>query len=1029
MKPDVEAEAGAGVSETRSTELPSTSDHPSCDVAKVSNTLKHSKNVDISGKGSLKRDLPSLENEERKKMSRVSKSGAPCAGKPATKRRNQRRRDSTRLKRLKTRGVLSPNATIADYHRMQENGVTAARPSGDQRESPQDEARDAHTAFETKRECLLNAIASGGIDASHDAQENSSCEAMVDSATVEEAALDDGRKTPVDERASISDFSQRNSPTDQTQGLPDNKAAPPENSTGLLGKTSSAVDEIEVSLNGVKTAADGTIGVDRGLVPSDGISASPPEVAIETNQTGPPKSESHKRSRLDISSSRRLVFGSLGVRVPQTKEDEAKLTAKLMKDVRPLQVFRTEEASKVSELSISGPNDSWKDKIVLMAVECCEEGIELSTPPFPFVQRWDPQQRKTFKNGNNSRRGKKRKRNDDQHYINGANEDMFDWGASDSFAWESSAAGESIGPLLEQQDRRASGTENNEHENVPTEEVQRESVDSAPALADRGGIQDLPSLPEDIVARLPLTEAMTLPGTVIAFKQLDMSEKTNWQPKISDYRTARVDCLMDDGTLRMKLAIRDQSNKEEHFDQHTGKRFYSKFEMPGFDDDCEDPGVTEISFSELIEPKLIQASVFQPASQQSSFHDDIHSSPDMNSVMEKKVQSSPAGRKPADPELPKAALSEGAAVGANESVRQEIFDLIKEAGWRSSVRSGNEEDQRSEQNSPTPRNRPLSQDQPVLQDAIHREEENPSQLPSEQFNGFNSSPPRGKSWELPNQRSSEELVPESPQFNDVSEIAETVPVHRNTVPNTPTKNSFSNSDEAVDGKEEDYEEGLKWSEPQNRIEAEHQMSSQELSSPKPFPASVINPVQPEGPNAKLMLSPDPAASPHEISSDNEFPSLENVFSQVRSSQATSRQARPSFEPQPSDDDLTYMAKSSFESTTTKARGSQKDMSQTSEPNGEDNLTGKQTLFKWEGSDEGDETKSRASQRTVQAQIVDLTLPSDPADAPSDSDYIDDSTQLPTGPGWVQKTRATSSRLGSMKPGEGRSTRSRSRGIY
>ena len=904
---------------------------------------------------------------------------------------------------------------------MQENEVSSKEPLNEQTEKPQEEANDPHNTFETKREFLLKAIASEGIDASHCVQqENSVCQDVEDRAMVVETAPDNERKTSVDERAMISDGSQRNSPINQTQSLLDKKAATPKNSTSLLGEVGSSVNEIEAPPDGPKTAADGIMVADGAEDQLNGISASRPEPAIETNQSSSQNSESHKRSRLDISSSKRLVFGFLGVRVPQTKEDEAKVAEKLMKGVRPLQMFRTDEASKVSDLPAAGSNDSWKEKIALMAVECCEEGVELSTPPFPFVQRWDPQQRKTFQNGNKSRRGKKRKRNDDQSYINELREDAygdtFGWGSSASFGLENSAAGELRGPLLEHQDQRASGKEIEEHDNFSIEKPQHEPNDSAPFSVDGEGVQDLPNLPDDLSTCLPLTKVMTVPGTVIAFKQLDMSEKTNWQPKISDYRTARVDCLMDDGTLRMKLAKRDQSNKDGHLDQHTGKRVYSKFEMPGFDDDRKDHGVVEILLSELIEPKLIQAAV------------DVHPSPDMDIVMETNIRSSPTGPKPADLKLPEAVPSEVRIAGANESVRQEIFDLIKEAGWRSSVRSGDEDDQRSERKLPVSQNRLLWQDQLDSQYAINGEEENPDQFPSEQSNGFNSSPPRKILWESPIQRSSKGIRTESPQSNRVSEIPETVPGHRSTVPNTPNKNSSSNSDGALKKKKKRSDEGIPWSEPQYQTEPDHQTSSPELSSSKPVPVSGVDPAQPKGANAKLVQSPDSPTSQHEVSSDNDFPTLENVFSQVRSSQAMSHQSQPTFEPRVSDDDLTYMPQSSFASTTTKERGFQEETSLKSESGGDDNHTRRETLFKWEDSAERDQPTPRASRRTVQPQIVDLTVPSDPANASGDSDHIDDGTQLPTGPGWVKKTRATSIRLGSMKSGERRLTRSRSRNM-
>lgn len=36
-------------------------------------------------------------------------------------------------------------------------------------------------------------------------------------------------------------------------------------------------------------------------------------------------------------------------------------------------------------------DDSWRERIDLRAVECCDHRVELSTPPFPFYQYWDAQ--------------------------------------------------------------------------------------------------------------------------------------------------------------------------------------------------------------------------------------------------------------------------------------------------------------------------------------------------------------------------------------------------------------------------------------------------------------------------------------------------------------------------------------------------------------------------------------------------------------------------------------------------------------
>jgi hypothetical protein len=34
-------------------------------------------------------------------------------------------------------------------------------------------------------------------------------------------------------------------------------------------------------------------------------------------------------------------------------------------------------------------DDAWRQRIDLRAVECCDHGVQLTTPPFPFYQYWD----------------------------------------------------------------------------------------------------------------------------------------------------------------------------------------------------------------------------------------------------------------------------------------------------------------------------------------------------------------------------------------------------------------------------------------------------------------------------------------------------------------------------------------------------------------------------------------------------------------------------------------------------------------
>jgi len=52
-----------------------------------------------------------------------------------------------------------------------------------------------------------------------------------------------------------------------------------------------------------------------------------------------------------------------------------------------------------------GDADAWRQRIDLRAVECCDGGVQLSTPPFPFYQYWDSQYdtRKKRRNRRSSR--------------------------------------------------------------------------------------------------------------------------------------------------------------------------------------------------------------------------------------------------------------------------------------------------------------------------------------------------------------------------------------------------------------------------------------------------------------------------------------------------------------------------------------------------------------------------------------------------------------------------------------------------
>ena len=886
----------------------------------------------------------------------------PFEGKIQTRKRNQRRRDSKKLRHLKSLGILSPDATLSNIKELtgsegKEVDVEDKEPKGDLQASH-------NIALNARKESLIEAITTGTSNSTKEPSTN------------EIVAKTDARTPPKQVKEVELDVSGDSIFNGGLQKMEDIQQSPPDKL--LIGESCNSLTDIRS-----------------------------PESQV-------------RRSKLDLSSSRRLLFGSLGLRTPKTKDDEDNIRAKLMKDIKPIQEPKSAKNVERDE-SVAVPpiqdDDSWRDKIILKAVECCHEGIELSTPPFPFVQRWDPQQQKPYPNvraKKKSNRSKKRKRNDEKYYLDKyeheTDEGITGWYGTASPGIEASFNEDNSEPPTAERKQTISGKDSDDYDTAISEQLKRETEASAGASTsvDFDVTQDLPSLPEDMSICPSLAVDAVMPGAVIAFKQLDMSEATQWQPKVSNYRTALVDCLTDDGLIRMTLAKRDQLEKGEVFDEKTGERIYSKFEMPGFDDETTQNGRdVEISFSELIQPKLIQAA--KAVSAQEETHcltrEGDNLLVDANVGMECYVESSPVDAKTRNPKLPTDISDDGTRNETNEKVRQEIFDLIKDAGWRSSLCSN---------------------------DVERIEKEHKSDSPT--FNGFGSSPPVNSS---PKERVAGATSPgrgiadrSSSKHENTFEIAESLPAQRITSSNSsPPNPSYASKD--VDIKDENVDEDLLWREPQHVsdvAEADHQTLPQAFPSESLERQSTTNAVEPKSSDPQLVSNIS-ALAPGSLSSDNEFPTLENVFSQIRSSQA-----RSSFEPSlPADEDLSYMEPSSFESTKSTGGRNRKSRSQKPKIDGKEYISQKSTLSKWDESDiEDNETIPIASQAPIQSEIVDLTISSDPihpADPSDDSDYVDDGTQLPNGPGWVKKTRSSLGRFDAFKPGSDRSSRARSTGVH
>lgn len=784
-----------------------------------------------------------------------------------------------------------------------------------------------------------------------------------------------------------------------------------------------------------------------------------------------------RRSKLDLASSRRMLFGSLGVRTPKTIEDETETREKLMKGFRPTKEPRSQglaEANNLLPVEGSEENEFWADKINLKAVECCHEGIELNTPPFPFVQRWDPQQRGGYKGfvGGRSRKNKKRKRNNSHIYAPDFSHeaeygqllehDQPPSAIEDPKGKDAVAAAEKQQPATVDQANDLHGVQANAKS---TKEKDASAQDSPVGT----NSEDLPMLLEDLSTCVSLTVELSLPGAIIAFKQLDMSEKTKWQPRVSEYRTAIVDHLMDNGMLRMTLAQRDRPQTQKPNDQRTGERKYSKFEMPGFDDEeaCED-GVIELSFAELIEPKLIRSASTesgasaQPDDQQCSMRG-ANLTGESNVDIVDAIDQSPISPNLSNANLPVVSTDMNTTDGGREGIRKEIFSIIKDAGWRSSIGSiigsgkvlneheasigktkekeeeslvlSSPKSSTSKSGHPTAERAETGPEKQTFQADPTIENEEDSDYPvSPHFPGFGSSPPiaqrleakpqnqkpqpeeidkdestflPGAAGELIQQSDGLESVPASPCFDVTEGFTEP-----NSLSERPSNLGNEDFGQHVD-------KNLRLNEPplsSDVMEADHQIASQELAS-RSSPSE-------SAPLADVKNEPPPQAGSFS-DSDSEFPSLEDVFSIFRSPHETKHVGTSSFETEiseaPASTQPVRRVKreepapfASQPARRVKKEGSVPVSSlpaRKAKPEVKNRLAAKQTLFTWPESEGNDQTM-QASKAAKKPQIVDLTLSSD--DSPDDGDLVDYATQLPTGPGWVQKSRASAGGTAAVK---------------
>ncbi|RAK77124.1 uncharacterized protein BO72DRAFT_477559 [Aspergillus fijiensis CBS 313.89] len=301
--------------------------------------------------------------------------------------------------------------------------------------------------------------------------------------------------------------------------------------------------------------------------------------ARDVSVNGNTDSDSSKRRTLDVASSRRMLFGSLGVRAPRNKEDEDATRRKLAANITHIpsrkSVSQDAETGHESDLE-----HNWEERLTIRATECIYNDIELTAPPFPFEQRWDHDASNIIRQRKG--RGKKRKRRQQLQVYDAGEEEYGNW--EDSYFDGDDQLNYDDTEQL-----------NGEH--------QAEYEAEEPA-------EDLPVLPANHLTLPDLSEDHLQRASVIAFKQLDLSKATNWQPTVSEYRVAEIHDVYEDNILKIRLAKRDRRQIADVDPDEVGndKPYYTGFEMPGLEDDAaEDDGFRELSFADFIEPKLLRA--------------------------------------------------------------------------------------------------------------------------------------------------------------------------------------------------------------------------------------------------------------------------------------------------------------------------------------------------------------------------------------------------------------------------------------
>lgn len=455
--------------------------------------------------------------------------GLPKQGDPRTKERNTRRRDSKKLKHLKNAGLLPQSATLQDMYTWQRNCNL-------------DENGTNKAIMESERKKLLDQIASGGVD-------------ITSSRSAGQEGEDDDE------------------PPEEESSRP-NKVRSPAVDVGVSDAASTQI------ITEIQQAA----GANSRKLPE----VLAPEANVESHQA-----PAAKRARLDTKSMKRLVFGSLGLGTPKTQEEREAVQKKLA--ARPKRAATaTPSVDQVPELIAEEEEDpdSWRDKIVLTAVECVDADVTLTAPPFPFQQRWDPQYQFT----------KKRKTPRGRKYRGQRNGEYEPY--DPSFDQLESARPDKYNQSTGSDALNYGGDEEDDEDDESYWEEGALLGDDDGEAEDADEDDIFPPVPADITSLPPLAAAEAKTGDFIIYQELSVSAATGWQPKITA-QVAHIKSCNEDGSWT--ILLKQNRPKEYAAD---GTRIYSKFEMENFSDDGNDEKTKRVLHAELQDPRLLHRPMF-----------------------------------------------------------------------------------------------------------------------------------------------------------------------------------------------------------------------------------------------------------------------------------------------------------------------------------------------------------------------------------------------------------------------------------